>query len=101
MFYFRLAYTLKITLTQAFNLPRWEVEAWRALFDVYGPLDWKRGDYLNASLIQSQCSERLPIREFILFTDPSVRIDPDAARAEREQNLLAAFGYRKDDNERG
>lgn len=101
MFYFRLAYTLKITLSQAFSLPRWEIEAWRALFDVYGPLDWKRGDYLTASLNQFQSSERLPIKDFLLFHDPSVRIDPDAERANREKNLLAAFGYRNNDNERG
>ena len=93
-FRFRLAYTLKITLAQALTLPLWEVEAWRAFFDVYGPLDFKRIDLLFARLNQFNCADKdARLRDFVLFPDPSIKIDPVAERNAREENLLRAFGY--------
>lgn len=100
-FRFRLAYTLKITLAQALTLPLWEVEAWRAFFDVYGPLDFKRNDLLFARLNQFNCADKdARLRDFVLFPDPSVKIDPAAERNAREENLLRAFGYNPDTAEK-
>ena len=90
-----------MTLAQVLSLPRWEIEAWRALFDVYGPLDWKRDDLLTASILRQNSVEKLPLRDFILFNDPSIKIDPEKERAARAANLLSAFGGGKSNNGEG
>lgn len=91
MFYFRLAYVLKITLEQALQLPRWEVEAWRALFDVYGPIDWKRNDYNFAAWQRFNSVEERPLRDFMTFVDPSIKRDLAQERNEREKKLMGLF----------
>lgn len=93
---FRLAYTLKKTVTELLSLPRWEIEAWRALFDIVGPLDWKRTDLLFARVNQYQSAEAAPLKEFILFGDPTVKEDDEKSRREREKELLYKLGYREE-----
>lgn len=63
------------------------------MFDVYGPLDWKRDDLRDARQAGLQSIEKKPLKDFILFGDPSYKEDPDEARREREKNILAAFGF--------
>lgn len=87
---FRLAYALKKTVVEILELPEWERMAWRAVFDLYGPLDWKRGDLLAARVNQYQAADSAPLRDFVLFRDPSER---DEARKQTEEDVLKAFGY--------
>ncbi len=56
--------------------------------DVYGPLDWKRNDLLFASVNQYQTAEKIPLKEFILFRDPTAK-EPK----QTELDVLRAFGY--------
>ena len=93
MFLFRLAFTLKKTIAELLGLPRWELEAWRFLFDVYGPLDWKRDDIRDARQTGIQDVEKKPLKDYLLFGDPSFKEDEEEARARREESLLAASGY--------
>lgn len=95
MFLFRLAYTLKKSVAEILTLPRWEIESWRLLFDVYGPLDWKRDDVRDARQTALQSVEKLPIKDFLLFSDPSFKERPKT-REEREQSVLQQFGYVED-----
>lgn len=79
------------------SLPRWEIEAWRALFDIIGPLDWKRTDLLLARVNQYQAGDPdALLKDFILFSDPTVKEDPEQARREREKELLYKLGYREE-----
>ena len=77
------------------SLPRWELEAWRALFDMVGPLDWKRQDLLFARVNQYQSAEEAKLKDFLLFKDPTIQDDPEQERRERELELLYKLGYRE------
>lgn len=92
-----MAYTLKKTVAEILALPRWELESWRFLFDIYGPLDWKRSDFLAARANQFASASELPLKDFLLFGDPSYKEDPEEARARRESKLLEAFGYSQEE----
>ena len=70
-------------------MPEWERRIWRDVFDLYGPLDWKRDDMLIARVNQYQAAERAPLKDFILFTDPTERETGE----QTEEDLLKAFGY--------
>ena len=92
MFLFRLAFTLKKSVAEILTLPRWEIESWRLLFDVYGPLDWKRDDFRDARQTAYQSIEKKTYGDFLLFGDPSFKERPKT-REEREQDVLQQFGY--------
>lgn len=93
VFLFRLAFTLKKTVAEILEIPRWELESWRFLFDLYGPLDWKRQDFLAARSYQFASVSDDPLKEFLLFRDPSYKEPtPEESRARREEKLLKAFG---------
>lgn len=92
VFLFRLAYTLKKSIAEILTLPRWELESWRFLFDIYGPLDWKRDDLFDARATALQSVEKKPLKDYLLFGDPSFKEDPDEARARRGAALLKAAG---------
>ena len=84
-----------MTLAQVLSLPRWEIEAWRALFDVYGPLDWKRDDLRIARVNQYQCSDPDSLlKEFLLFRDPTFMPTEAEERNRREEALLEKFGFK-------
>lgn len=75
------------------SLPTWEKVGWRCLFDVYGPLDWKRIDLLFGRGYQYAAGDGVtPLDEFVLFRDPSA----EPTKREREAALMAALGYRKE-----
>lgn len=93
MFLFRLAYTLKKSIAEILTFPRWELESWRFLFDVYGPLDWKRDDIRDARQAGLQSIEPKPLKDFILFPDPSFEETEEEARARRAKKVLEEFGY--------
>ena len=60
------------------------------MFDVYGPLDWKRADLLIARVNQFQAVGSDPLKDFVLFRDPTER---PLSREERENEILAKFGW--------
>ena len=88
MFLFRLAYTLKKTVQEVLELPQWEIQTWRYLFALYGPLDWKREDLLVARINQYQAIGGEPLKEFVLFRDPS-----EIVERRTEDDVLRAFGF--------
>ena len=72
-------------------MPEWERETWKAIFTIYGPLDWKREDLLLARVNQYQAAGGSPLRDFILFRDPTEKAEE---RKQTEEDVLKAFGYR-------
>lgn len=92
-FLFRLAWTLKKSVQEILALPLWERECWRDVFALYGPLDWKREDFLFARVNQYQSVGGDPLKDFILFPDPSERDEP---AKQTEDDALLAWGYRAD-----
>lgn len=93
LFLFRLAWTLKKSVQEILDLPQWERDAWRYVFDLFGPLDWKREDLLFARVNQYQAIGGEPLKNFILFRDPSEQ-EPE----QDEEDLLKALGYREGAN---
>lgn len=75
------------------SLPTWEKVGWRCLFDIYGPLDWKRLDLLFGRAYQYTAGDAVtPLDKFVLFRD----ISEQPTRQEQEAALLAALGYREE-----
>lgn len=79
---------MKKSVVEILALPEWERRIWRDVFDIYGPLDWKRNDFLFAHVNQFQTPERIPLKEFILFRDPTAQ-EPKRT----EDDVLREFGY--------
>lgn len=75
-------------MTEILALPEWERKTWRDVFDVYGPLDWKRNDFLFASVNQYQTAGDIMLKKFILFRDPTAK-EPK----QTETDFLKSFGY--------
>lgn len=77
-------------------MPQWELDLWKSAFLIYGPLDWRREDFLFARLVQMQCVGGRPLGDFVLFPDPS------EARREEEKSMddiMAMFGVYGDKEE--
>lgn len=74
-----MAFALKKSVQEILALPAWEREIWRSVFDLFGPLDWKRDDYLAARACQFQSTGSLPLKDFVLFPDPTLEREPTAA----------------------
>lgn len=70
-------------------MPIWERETWKSLFEMFGPLDWKRADLLFARVNQYQAVGGSPLNDFILFRDPSERESIE----DKETELLAKLGW--------
>jgi hypothetical protein len=53
-------------------LPEWERVAWKAAFDVWGPLDWTRADWLDARqfALNVADSKGKRISDYILYKSP-------------------------------
>jgi len=62
-------------------------------------LDWKRDDIRDARQTGIQDVEKKPLKDYLLFGDPSFKESEEEARARREKNLLAAFGYSEEKGE--
>lgn len=75
------------------ELPEWERYCWKQLFSFYGPLDWRREDYLFARVNQFQSTGKTPLSEFILFKEPSERLE----KRQTEEDVLAMLGYVEED----
>ena len=71
------------------------MQCWKWVFDIYGPLDWKRADLLFARVNQYQSTGDSPLKDFVLFKDPS-EIE---TREERELSVLSALGWKPDEEE--
>jgi len=84
---------LRKSLQEIEALPVWEVELWKTAFEVFGPLDWRRLDLLDARQTQLQLAKPLKLKECVLFPTPE-DIEPKAqADPGSEQELLAMFGF--------
>lgn len=59
---------------------------------MFGPLDWKRSDFLFASVNQYQAVEPAPLKDFMLFKDPTVK-EPE----QTEEELMAKLGWREEE----
>ena len=94
---FRLAFALKKSVQEILLLPEWERYCWKQLFAYYGPLDWRREDYLFARVNQYQSTGKDPLKEFILFQEPADRKIEKTKQTEDE--LLASLGYFEDEKE--
>lgn len=90
-----MAFVLKKTVQEILELPEWERYCWKQLFTFYGPLDWRRDDYLFARVSQALSTDREPLREFVLFKEPQ---DLESAR-QTEDDVLAMLGYVEEDEE--
>ena len=77
-------------MQEVLELPEWERSAWRSLFELVGPLDWKRSDILMARVNQYQAAGQEPLKSFILFKDPTER------EKQSEEEILAALGFKED-----
>lgn len=49
-------------------MPEWERVAWKAAFDVWGPLDWRREDVRDAFNVAIQTGSN--IEECVLYGEP-------------------------------
>jgi len=94
---FRLAYTLKQPLHEVFKWSQIERDMWGDFFDLYGPLDWRRQDLLNAQLCAYQSTESKPIKDFTLFAEPDINEIGKTA----EDRLFEAFGINTEDYDNG
>ena len=70
-------------------LPDWEIEGWKSVFEVFGPLDWERQDLENARLYATQIvSEKgKRVDDFLLFTPLTKR------NTLTEDDVLKALGF--------
>ena len=84
-----MAYALRKSVVEILALPEWERKIWRDVFDVYGPLDWKRDDLLYARVNQYQAATSAPLRDFVLFRDPTEK----GKEKQTEDDVLKAFGF--------
>ena len=91
MFLFRLAWTLKKSVQEVLALPDWERIGWRMIFDVFGPLDWRRDDVLNAKIVQTQYEGGKPLRDFLAFGDPSYK-----RKEQTEEDVFKMFSCSSD-----
>lgn len=90
LFLFRLAYTLRKSLQEVLALPISERLAWRELFDLVGPLDWRRDDYKAAASLKFQTTSDSNITDFVLFKEPE---SASAQHKREEEDVLRQFGY--------
>ncbi len=60
---------------------------WREAFDLFGPLDWRRQDFLAAKANQYQSLESKPLKDFLLFGDPTAK-----ELEQTEEDVFRMFG---------
>lgn len=94
LFLFRLAFALGKSVEEVLKFPQWERRAWFDLFEIVGPLDWRRGDFLNARVNQFQAVGSHALKDFLLFPDPSTW---EEVKEQTEDDVLKAFGYNPDE----
>lgn len=71
--YWRLAYVLKRPVSEILRLPYWEIQSWRYFFDLFGPLDWRRDDLMDARQTYLQTADHVSsLRDFVLFPEPEI-----------------------------
>lgn len=69
--------------------PLSEVLAWQSLFDVVGPLDWTRADWLDARRHASQCGRPGDLyRDHLFFKPARRRKTPVEEEIEKYESLL-------------
>ncbi len=60
---------------------------WQEAFELFGPLDWRRQDFLEARSNQYLSIESKPLKEFLLFDDPTAK-----EREQTEEDVFAMYG---------
>lgn len=71
-------------------MPIWERETWKYIFSMFGPLDWSRADLLFARVNQYQAIGGAPLKDFVLFRDPT---DREEEEQNQEEELLKKLGW--------
>lgn len=72
-------------------MPEWEREGWRMLFEVVGPLDWRREDFRDARRIQWKAADAAPVADFVLFPEPGTTTRAASNVATTEEEAFALF----------
>lgn len=61
------------------------------LFDVFGPLDWRREDLRDARRIAFESTEKKALGDFVLFPEPGTTTGKTSGVATTEEEVLALF----------
>ena len=72
-------------------MPEWEREGWRMLFEVVGPLDWRREDFRDARRIQWKAADAASLADFVLFPEPGTMTGKTSGVATTEEEVFALF----------
>lgn len=80
-------------ISEVVRLPQWELDLWRSVFDVYGPLDWTRDDLRFASLVRTQVTRDVSLEDLTVYPDPRRLMEKERRRQEMtKEDVLAQFG---------
>lgn len=80
-------------ISEVVQLPQWELDLWRSVFDVYGPLDWTRDDLRFASLVRTQVTGDVSLEDLTVYPDPRRLMEKERRRQEMsKEDVLAQFG---------
>lgn len=94
----RVAFLLRRPISEIVRLPKWERDLWRSVFDVFGPLDWRRDDLRFAQLVALQITERKSLEDLTIYPDPARLMERERARESMSKaDVLAMFGVRDDE----
>lgn len=93
----RLAWTLKKSIREVLEFPRWELDLWRYAFDIFGALDWRRDDFRHASTLQMLSAGGKPLADFLLFKDPTDLLREQ--ETDDTESIMARFGVYGDSDE--
>jgi hypothetical protein len=92
----KIAFILKKSIREVAAFPLWERDLWRAIFEIYGPLDWQRDDLRTAQLISLQLTERRDLEDLTVYPNPARVLEKERARqAMSKEDALALFGVKE------
>lgn len=75
---------LRRPISEILSWPAADVLAWKSVFDVFGPLDWRRDDWACAHQLAGQFGKKGDLlRDFLVFPAP------DLPKTESERNIDA------------
>lgn len=96
----RVAFILKMPINEVVaRVPQWELDLWRAVFQVYGALDWTRDDLRAASIVRTQIAERVDIEDLTVYPDPARILEKARARENMSKaDVLAMFGVAENED---
>lgn len=81
---------LRRPIEEIFDLPSWEIVAWREVFELVGPLDWTRGDWLDARSVRMNAAGDNDTEGCLFYRLPEP-IRTEREEIERRKNQLNDF----------